>query len=84
MREGLPATDGDVDEQRFELKRTGMPSNLLSRHDRAAPAGKDVEDDVALARAVLDGIGDERDRLWMRPKLVHAMERVHARIVPDV
>ena len=78
-REGLPATDGDVDEPRLDLKCTSMPPHPLGRHDRRARAREGVEHDVATPRAVLDGIGDESDRLGggMRHR------KIAARLGPD-
>src|SRR5215216_5014381 len=86
--EGLPAADGDVDKSRLDFHRTGMASDPLGRHDRGAGAGEGVEDDIAPPRAVLDGVGHQRDRLggWMRAKLLHAAgtEGIHSGVVPHV
>ncbi len=78
-REGLPAPNGDVDEPRLDLQRTGMPSNTLSSHNGGARAGERVEDNVAPARGIPDGVGDESDRLGggMRHR------KIAARLGPD-
>jgi hypothetical protein len=62
-RGGLPAANGDVDQPRFGFDRTGMQFHPLSREDRGSDGGEDVEDNVAPARRVVDGVGDERNRL---------------------
>jgi len=60
---GLPATDGEIDEPGISFQRAGMSSAPLCSNDGSAQARKGIEDNVALFRAVLDGINDERDRL---------------------
>jgi hypothetical protein len=42
-RQGLPAPDRDIDELRRRLERTSASPHPLSRDDRGAVAGKDVE-----------------------------------------
>jgi hypothetical protein len=56
VRGGLPAANGDVDQPRFGFERTGLPFHPLSRKDRGSGTGEDVEDNVAPAGRVLDGV----------------------------
>jgi hypothetical protein len=54
---GLPAADRHIDKPRLDFQPTGMASDPLGRQDRGARAAEGVEDDIAAARAVLDGVG---------------------------
>src|SRR5262249_29338823 len=87
-RERLPAFDRDIDEARLELQRIGPPPDPLRRQNGRSRPAEGVEHDVAASGAVLDRIGDERDRLDGRVGLelveTPCAERIDAGVMPDV
>src|SRR5437762_3173326 len=86
--EGLPPADGDIDVERIELKRPCLAAALLRRDNRRTRPREGVEYNVSAARAVLDGIDDERYRLH---RGVHFELSIPARppgidagVIPDI
>src|SRR5262249_31632003 len=86
--ESLPAADGNIDKTRLDLDRASVAAPRSGRHDSGARPTKSIEYDIATTRAVLDGIGNESDRLRgrVRRELIHAAgaKRVHPGVVPDI
>src|SRR5258706_2573917 len=87
-REGLPATNCDVDVERIELQRPCLASALVRGNDRRTRPGERIEHDVPAARAVLDGIDYERGRLHggvhFEIGVAARAPRIDAGVVPDV
>src|SRR6516164_8566904 len=58
----------------IEFDQSGLPAGLFRRDQRGAGPAEGIEDDFISPRTVLDGIGDEPDRLDGRVhgKVLHA------------
>ena len=85
---GLPAPNRDIDITRIDFQSTRVPSDAFGCQQGSARAAEGVEHDATALGAILDGIGDEADRLdgRMDAQVVHAArtKRIDASIFPNV
>ena len=59
----LPSANNLIAIGGIKLDEPALAMGLLASDQRCAAATKTIEDDVAAARTVADGVGDKRDRL---------------------
>src|SRR5581483_9551943 len=76
---GLPAAHRDVDIGGIDLKRPRLPAGLFGCDQNGAAAAKGVEHQAAAARAILERVRDQCDRLdrWVHGELLQP-SRTHA------
>jgi hypothetical protein len=86
--ESLPAPYSNIDIAWVDFDAECVPSDLLRRHDRAAGAGKGIDDDRSASRAIPHGVGDHGYRFHgrMHLQVFHptSAERIGARVAPDI
>ena len=63
-RKLLPASNDLIAVDRVELDQARMPVGPFAGDKSRAAAAKAVEDEIAAAGAVPDGVDYERERLW--------------------
>src|SRR2546430_16400996 len=80
-RKLLPASNDLIAVDRVELDQARLPGGPFAGDKSRAAAAKAVEDEIAAAGAVADGLGYKRDRLDRggRGKLIEPICTAHGR-----
>src|SRR5579863_3135008 len=76
LSEELPALENAVAIDGIELAQARSAAGLVRRDESRARTSKEIENDAATARDVLDRVHDHRDRLhrWVERKFVHTAD----------